>query len=244
MMLYLDDFDFDQQDSDTEYAKLLQKQFDTDIDQQDPDIEYAKLLQKQFDADSEREEKDRSAIQLEKEKNMSIQEENDRIFAMHEQEKEINNRREFNNNRPINNGHMNHPGFIPNIFLQRNNIGMHVAFPSDSDDSSEEEPITGHLSDYSDRPMQDICDEILEKEPECTKEVILPEDIIGIAFSKLRIVPNVGDVKECCCCLLEIEPEEDTEYTIAVCNHVFHNDCISRRFEEKLECTMCFKYLG
>lgn len=218
-------------DSDMEYAKLLQEQFD----QEDPDVKYAKLLQKQFDINSGREEKAKSFSQLE-------MEENDRFFAIREQEKEINNSREFNNNRPINNGHFIHPGFIPNIFLQRNN--MHLAFPSDSDDSSEEEPIAGHQSDYSNRPMQDICDEILQKEPECTKEVILPEDIMGIAFSKLRIAPNVGDIKECCCCLLEIEPEEDTEYTIAICNHVFHNDCISRVFETKLECPMCNKYLG
>jgi hypothetical protein len=240
MMLYLDDFD--QYDSDIEYAQLLQKQFGTDIDQQDPDIEYAKLLQKQFDADSERERKEKSYAQLEIEKKISIQEENDRIFAMYEQEKEINNRKDNHKNREtINNNYLQHPGFISNVFLQRTNVGVYLDPLSDDDLPKEE--FVANQSDYSNRPIQDLCDELLQKEPEHIKEA-LPDDNISIAFSKLTIVNNVDQVKDCCCCLLEIELDTDTEYTVAICNHTFHTTCISKVFETKLECPMCNKYLG
>lgn len=208
-----------------------------DNNHQNPDIEYAKLLQKQFDEDTDREESDRLFAESERKKNLAIQEENDRLFAMLEQGREVHHHHHQHHHQVHNNGFLQHLGFMANVFQNGNNDG------GDHLDLSEEEIIGGNQGDYSDRPMQDLADELLEREPEQIKEGPSDDDI-SMAFSKLAIVDNPTQLKDCSCCLLEIEPEENSEYAISVCNHSFHIECISKVFETKLECPMCNTHLG
>jgi transmembrane E3 ubiquitin-protein ligase len=49
-----------------------------------------------------------------------------------------------------------------------------------------------------------------------------------------------GEVS-CVICMASIEKEDDVyqNYMVAPCNHVFHDICIQRWMEEKMECPTC-----